>query len=153
MTDPSHPPSPDAVPLLDVVNLRVGFGSLTVVDGVSFTLHSGEVPGIVGESGCGKTTMGRLVLRLIEPTSGAVRFDGQDLLGLDAAGMRAMRRQLQIVFQDPMGALNPRMTRWRPDHRAAGDSRHRRHADATAPVAGVAGAGRVGRLSRWPVPA
>jgi oligopeptide/dipeptide ABC transporter ATP-binding protein len=108
------------VPLLQVQGLVKHFGTggglitpprrVRAVDGVSFDIAVGETLGLVGESGCGKTTMGRLVLRLIEPTAGAVRFEGRDLLTLDAAAMRAMRRQMQIVFQDPMGALNPRMT-------------------------------------------
>jgi len=80
------------------------------VDGVSFTIGRGEVVGLVGESGSGKTTVGRAVLRLIEPTGGAVRFDGADVIGADAASLRALRRRMQIVFQDPFGSLSPRMT-------------------------------------------
>ncbi len=79
------------------------------VDGVSFAVRRGEIVGMVGESGCGKTTTGRSVLRLIEPTSGAVRFDGTDVLRLNGASLRRLRRDMQIVFQDPMSSLNPRM--------------------------------------------
>ena len=105
-------------PLLRVRDLRKDFavgGGLgrrpavvRAVDGVSFDLAAGETLGIVGESGCGKTTLGRLVLRLIEPTAGNVLFEGEDLLALDAAALRQRRRAMQLVFQDPMGALDPR---------------------------------------------
>jgi ABC-type glutathione transport system ATPase component len=84
-------------------------GPVRVVDDVSFTIQRGETLGLVGESGSGKSTVARMLLRLVEPTAGAIRYDGADLLRADAGEMRALRRRMQVVFQDPYAALNPKM--------------------------------------------
>ncbi|MDB5712928.1 MAG: oligopeptide/dipeptide transporter ATP-binding protein [Sphingomonadales bacterium] len=100
------------MPLLSVSDLSTHFtlpsGALRALDGVSLELEAGETLGIVGESGCGKSTLGKTILRLVEPTSGAVEFDGEDIGSLPAKGLRAFRRNAQMVFQDPFASLNPR---------------------------------------------
>jgi peptide/nickel transport system ATP-binding protein/oligopeptide transport system ATP-binding protein len=107
-------------PLVEIKNLvkyfpvRSGLlqrvsGWIQAVDDVSFTIQRGETLGLVGESGCGKTTVGRTVLRLIEPTSGSVNFDGQDVFKLKGDELKAMRRNMQIIFQDPYASLDPRV--------------------------------------------
>lgn len=109
------------VPLLSVRDLKKWFpikkgllskvvAHVKAVDGVSFTLGRGETLGLVGESGCGKTTVGRTILRLIEPSGGDVLFDGKHVFDLDSREMRALREDMQIIFQDPYSSLNPRMT-------------------------------------------
>jgi oligopeptide/dipeptide ABC transporter ATP-binding protein len=108
-------------PLVSVRNLRKEFpikkgvfarqvGAVKAVNDVSFDVARGETLGIVGESGCGKTTTGRTILRLIEPTSGEIRFEGRDVRSMGTSELRALRREMQIIFQDPVSSLNPRMT-------------------------------------------
>ena len=108
-------------PLLEVRNLKTYFpvkrgllktqvGNVKAVDDVSFTVGHGETLGLVGESGCGKSTVGRSILRLIPATAGHVLFDGEDVLAAGSSRMKQLRRQMQIIFQDPGGSLNPRMT-------------------------------------------
>ena len=120
MSTPVQPGSGNNV-LLQVSDLRKYFpvrrglmatvkGHVKAVDGVSFTLRRGETLGLVGESGCGKTTAGRSILRLIEPTGGEVVFNGSPVLHLADEELRKIRKQMQIIFQDPYGSLNPRMT-------------------------------------------
>ena len=108
-------------PILEVTDLKKYFpikkglfsrtvGHVRAVDGVSLSIGEGEVLGLVGESGCGKTTAGRCILRLIEPTSGSVKFEGREITGLPFGEMRQLRRQMQIIFQDPYSSLNPRLS-------------------------------------------
>lgn len=115
--------SNDAAPvkrLLDVKELKTHFpvrsgilqrvtGHVKAVDGISFHVNQGETLGLVGESGCGKTTAGRTLLRLVQATGGSVTFDGTDVFGARGSTLRRLRREMQIIFQDPAGSLNPRM--------------------------------------------
>jgi oligopeptide/dipeptide ABC transporter ATP-binding protein len=109
------------MPLLEVKNVKVHFPVkhglfsgvhefVRAVDGVSFSIEPGETLGLVGESGCGKTTLGRAIVRLVEPTAGSVLLNGEDITLMSGSELRARRRKFQMIFQDPYGSLNPRMT-------------------------------------------
>jgi len=101
-------------PLIQTIDLKKYFktpaGFLHAVDGVNLTINKGQTLGVVGESGCGKSTLGRLLLRLIEPTGGEILFEGENILGYKNQKLKELRRNMQIIFQDPYSSLNPRMT-------------------------------------------
>jgi peptide/nickel transport system ATP-binding protein/oligopeptide transport system ATP-binding protein len=97
-------------PLTEGVLFRRQVGAVQAVDGVSFDVRRGETLGLVGESGCGKSTTARLMLRLLKPTSGSIRFEGREIADLDRAGLTPLRREMQMIFQDPYTSLNPRRT-------------------------------------------
>ncbi|MGI6557642.1 MAG: ABC transporter ATP-binding protein [Limnochordia bacterium] len=108
-------------PILEVQDLKKHFpirrgmfgrqvGAIKAVDGISFHIHKGETFGLVGESGCGKSTTARLLARLIEPTAGIIKFAGRDILQLERSELRSLRKEIQLIFQDPYSSLNPRMT-------------------------------------------
>jgi oligopeptide/dipeptide ABC transporter ATP-binding protein len=121
MTTPLQPTTAEDVPLLEVRDLKKHFpvhkgllsrvtGHVYALDGISLTNARGETLGLVGESGCGKSTAGKTILKLLEPTSGTIRLQGEDITALGPSAMRPHRREMQIVFQDPYSSLNPRMT-------------------------------------------
>ena len=97
-------------PIRSGIVFRHDVGAVKAIDGISFDLEAGETFALVGESGCGKSTTARAVLRLIEPTSGSIRFEGEDITTAGASRLRALRREMQMIFQDPFASLNPRMT-------------------------------------------
>ena len=107
-------------PVLEVTNLKVHYPvkgplfskkqTLKAVDGVSFSINKGEILGLVGESGCGKSTLGRAIVRLVEPNSGSIKLNGEDILSLKGKALRSKRGKFQMIFQDPYGSLNPRLS-------------------------------------------
>ena len=124
MTQPeaASAPTTSGEPLLEVTNLRKYFpvkssglvrrtiAQVQAVDGVSFEVKAGQSLGLVGESGCGKSTTGRLITRLLDPTSGSMKFEGQEISHLNRKQMLPLRREIQMIFQDPYSSLNPRHT-------------------------------------------
>jgi peptide/nickel transport system ATP-binding protein len=151
--DPAAAPAPIAPPIVEITDLNVHYalrtnavarligrssGTVRAVDGVTVSLAPGEVLGLVGESGSGKSTLGRALLGLVRPTSGSIRYDGQELAGLRESALRPLRRKLQMVFQDPHASLNPSMT----VGRSIGDALriHKMYPDADERRAAVAAA-------------
>ena len=121
MRTPERPVPPEPAPLVAVENLTKHFpimrgvlrrkvGSVRAVDGLDFAIHPRETLGLVGESGCGKSTVGRVILRLYPPTAGRVTFRGEDITALQGEALRRLRPHMQMIFQDPQDSLNPRMT-------------------------------------------
>ena len=139
----------EPAPLLEVRNLKTHFpirkgvlrrqvGAVRAVDDVSFAVYPGETLGLVGESGCGKTTLGRTIVRLLEPTEGEIVFDGKPIGKLGKRALRPFRRELQMVFQDPYSLLNPRKRVRQHRRRAAEDPWGRRQEGAPPPRARAA---------------
>src|SRR5215210_107827 len=97
-------------PLTQGILFRKQVGAVQAVDGVSFDVRRGETLGIVGESGCGKSTTARLLMRLLDPTSGSIKFEGREIANTSGDELKALRREMQMIFQDPYSSLNPRKT-------------------------------------------
>ncbi len=122
MSQPSPVSATTRAPLLEITDLQMFFpitrgvlisrhvGDVRAVDGVSLAIKKGETVGLVGESGCGKSTVGRTILRLYRPTGGRIVFDGQEITTAEGSTLRGVRRRMQMIFQDPYASLNPRMT-------------------------------------------
>ena len=143
MQDSSAAPNNTVIEVDNVqINYETRKGDVEAIQGVSFKVREGETVGLVGESGCGKTTVGRSMLRLIEPTSGEVSFAGQNMLKLSGNELKAIRRDMQIIFQDPFSSLDPRMPIGESIGEGLrahnmGDLQHRRQVTAEMLVAGT----------------
>ena len=137
-TDAAPKPRPaDEKPILRVSGLRKYFpitqglirqkrvGDVRAVDGVDLEIFTGETLGLVGETGCGKSTLARVVMRLYDPTEGTIEFDGNDITNLDGSDLRDVRREMQMIFQDPFASLNPRKTVGQHHRRAVPAAPHR----------------------------
>ncbi len=157
-TTPTKPNLVEVRNLVKYFPVRAGLlqrvvAHVQAVDNVSFTIRAGETLGLVGESGCGKTTVGRTMLRLIEATSGEVYFEGQDVLKLKGRALKGMRRNMQIIFQGPLRLARPAYADWRIGHGRAAHPQHRHAAGTLRNHARYAQKGRAGRLPRPPLPA